>query len=181
MVASTVTNDTSAESSWSQLLGARQTRAWHDQEGVTPTFRKGHWKKKQIWRSKFRMQKKIFLMQFLIFFCYELIVCPLIFKSNKVYFASSLIAKPILQGVTVYSGKSLSSKFGRNQCLYRNKRYTSRKPLISALIWHPESGRGIIRRVPRLFGAKNIFCCFFTGAWTFFDLLASMTSLGDNF
>ena len=93
-IASTVTNDTSAESSWSQLLGARHTRAWHDQEGVTPTFRKGHWKKKQIWRSKFRMQKKIFLMQFLIFFCYELIVCPLIFKSNKVYFASSLIAKP---------------------------------------------------------------------------------------
>ena len=39
-------------------------------------------------------KKKIFLMQFLIFFCYELIVCPLIFKSNKVYFASSLIAKP---------------------------------------------------------------------------------------
>ena len=41
------------------------------------------------------MQKKKILMQFLIFFCYELIVCPLIFKSNKVYFASSLIAKPI--------------------------------------------------------------------------------------
>ena len=93
-VASTVTNDISAESSWSQLLGARQTRAWHDQEGVTPTFRKGHWKKKQIWRSKFRLQKKNFLMQFLIFFCYELNVCSLIFKSDKVYFASSLIAKP---------------------------------------------------------------------------------------
>ena len=43
------------------------------------------------------MQKKKFLMQFLIFFCYELIVCPLIFKSNKVYFASSLIAKPTVQ------------------------------------------------------------------------------------
>ena len=40
------------------------------------------------------MQKKIFLMQFLIFFCYELSVCPLIFKSDKVYFSSSLIAKP---------------------------------------------------------------------------------------
>ena len=37
-------------------------------------------------------------MQFLIFFCYELIVCPLIFKSNKVYFASSLIAKPSKEG-----------------------------------------------------------------------------------
>ena len=36
-------------------------------------------------------------MQFLIFFCDELIVCPLIFKSNKVYFASSLIAKPTVE------------------------------------------------------------------------------------
>ena len=95
-VASAVTNDTSAESSWSQLLGARQTWAWHDQEGVTPTCRKGHWKKKQIWRSKVRMQKKNFSMQFLIFFCYELSVCPLILKSDKVYFLSSLIAKPTL-------------------------------------------------------------------------------------
>ena len=40
------------------------------------------------------MQKKNFLIQFLIFFCYELIVGPLIFKSDKVYFESSLIAKP---------------------------------------------------------------------------------------
>ena len=40
------------------------------------------------------MQKKKNLMQFLIFFCYELSVCPLIFKSDKVYFESSLIAKP---------------------------------------------------------------------------------------
>ena len=40
------------------------------------------------------MQKKKILMQFLIFFCYELSVCPLILKSDKVYFASSLIAKP---------------------------------------------------------------------------------------
>ena len=95
-IASTVTNDTSAESSWSQLLGARQTWAWHDQEGVTPTCRKGHWKKKQIWRSKVRMQKKNFSMQFLIFFYYELSVCPLILKSDKVHFLSSLIAKPIL-------------------------------------------------------------------------------------
>ena len=38
------------------------------------------------------MQKKKNLMQFLIFFCYELSVCPLILKSNKVYFAASLIA-----------------------------------------------------------------------------------------
>ena len=34
----------------------------------------------------------------------------------------------------------------------------SRKPLISALIWHPENGRGIIRRAPRSLAAKSIFC-----------------------
>ena len=44
-----------------------------------------------------------------------------------------------IQGVKVYSGKSLSSIFGRNQCLYWNKWYTRRKPLISALIWHLKS------------------------------------------
>ena len=62
MVASTETNHTSAESFWSQLLGARQTRAWHGQEGATPTCCKGHWKKMQIWQSKVRMQKKINLI-----------------------------------------------------------------------------------------------------------------------
>ena len=45
-VASTETNDTSAESLWSQLFGGRRTRAWHGQEGATPTCRKRHWKKK---------------------------------------------------------------------------------------------------------------------------------------
>ena len=45
------------------------------------------------------MQKKNFSMQFLIFFCYELSVCPLILKSDKVYFLSSLIAKPNLEVV----------------------------------------------------------------------------------
>ena len=40
----------------------------------------------------------------------------------------------------------LTSRFWKNQSWYWNKRYLSRKPLISALIWHPESGRGIILR-----------------------------------
>ena len=39
-----------------------------------------------------------------------------------------------VQGVKVNSGKSLSSKFGRIQCLYCNKRYISRKLLMSA-VW----------------------------------------------
>ena len=63
-----------------------------------------------------------------------------------------------VQGVKVYSGKSLSSKIGRNQCLYWTKRYLSRKPLISALIWHSKSGRGFTRRPPRPLAVKSIFC-----------------------
>ena len=45
-IASTETNNTSAESLWSQLFGGRRTRAWHGQEGATPTCRKRYWKKK---------------------------------------------------------------------------------------------------------------------------------------
>ena len=54
-----------------------------------------------------------------------------------------------LQGVKVNSGKSLGPNFGRIQCWHCNKRYFSRKSLISALIWHPESGCGTIRRLSR--------------------------------
>ena len=43
--------------------------------------------------ESWKKEKKKKLIQFLIFLCYELSVCPLIFNSNKVYFASSLIAK----------------------------------------------------------------------------------------
>jgi hypothetical protein len=35
-----------------------------------------------------------FSISFLIFLCYEISACPLILNSNKVYFASSLIARP---------------------------------------------------------------------------------------
>ena len=67
------------------------------------------------------------------------------FMRNKVEFIF-FVFPSVLQSVKGESGKSLSSKFGQNQCLYYNKQYISRKPLISALIWHPESGRGNIRR-----------------------------------
>ena len=40
------------------------------------------------------MQKKVFSIQFLIFLLYELSACPLLLNFNKVYFASSLIARP---------------------------------------------------------------------------------------
>jgi hypothetical protein len=60
-------------------------------------------------------------------------------KLGQVYFN--------IQGVKAESGKCLSSKLGRNQCLYWNKQYISKKPLISALILDPETRRGFIMRM----------------------------------
>ena len=48
------------------------------------------------------------------------------------------------------------SIFWKNHKQYINKQYLSRKPRISALIWHPKNRRGIIRRAPRLLAAKSI-------------------------
>ena len=42
------------------------------------------------------MQKKNFLIAPILFLYYEESVCPLLLKYNKVYFESSLIAKPNL-------------------------------------------------------------------------------------
>ena len=53
-----------------------------------------------------------------------------------------------VQGAAVISRIPLTSRLWKNHCQYWNKRHLSRKPLISALIWHPESGRGIIMRLP---------------------------------
>ena len=58
-VASTETNDTSAESLGSQLFGARRTWAWHGQEGAAPTCRKTL-KKKENLTELSQDAKKIF-------------------------------------------------------------------------------------------------------------------------
>ena len=42
-------------------------------------------------------KKKKISVKFSIFLCYELSACPLILTSNKVYFASSLIARPTIK------------------------------------------------------------------------------------
>ena len=76
----------------------------------------------------------------------------------------------ILQGASDKTRILRTSKLWKNHCWYWNKRYLSKKPLITALIWHPESGRGIIRRRPRPLAVKSIFCWIFTGAegfWLF--------------
>ena len=63
-----------------------------------------------------------------------------------------------VQGASDKTRIMLTSRLWKNQCWYWKKRYLSRKPLISALIWHPESGLGIIRRLPRPLAVKSIFC-----------------------
>jgi hypothetical protein len=63
---------------------------------------KGHGKKSKFNGAKSGRKKNKILIQFLIFLCYELSVCPLIFNSNKVYFASSLIAKPSPDAIGPY-------------------------------------------------------------------------------
>ena len=55
----------------------------------------------------------------------------------------------LVQGVKAQTIHFLKSIFRKNHCQYINKRYISRKPLISALVWHPENRRGIIMRMPR--------------------------------
>ena len=87
------------------------------------------------------------------------------YRQGKIHFRKNLLPRDEtlgedykkVQGVEVKSGKSLSSKFGKNQCLYWNKRYTRRKPLISALIWNPESGRGIKKRAWRWLAVTELF------------------------
>ena len=62
----------------------------------------------------------------------------------------------LIQGVIAISGKTFKLIFWKNHWYYWNKRYLSKKPLISALIWHPESGRGIIMRLPRPPALKKV-------------------------
>ena len=71
-------------------------------------------------------------------------ICRIVSSSNMAYWVGNQIFCQKVTVHTVYSvkgesGKCLSSKFGRNQCLYYSKRYISKKPLISALISHLES------------------------------------------
>ena len=51
-------------------------------------------KKSKFDGAKSGRKKFFFLFIFLLFLCYELSACLLILKSNKVYFSSSLIARP---------------------------------------------------------------------------------------
>ena len=73
------------------FLELESLRAWLYQEGPTPTIRKKTLKKKANLTELSQDAKKKINSFFNILM---LSVCPFFFNSNKVYFASSLIAKP---------------------------------------------------------------------------------------
>ena len=62
-----------------------------------PLVAKRHWKKSRFKGAK---EKKIIAPR--LFLYYELSVCPLLLNYNKVYLASSLIAKPTLHAMTEF-------------------------------------------------------------------------------
>ena len=78
------------------FLQLESLRAWHYQEGSTPTCRKKTLKKKVNLTEESQDAKKKNLIAPILFLYYEESVCPLLLKYNKVYFVSSLIAKPTL-------------------------------------------------------------------------------------
>jgi hypothetical protein len=76
------------------FLQLESLRAWHYQEGSTPTCRKNTLKKSKFNKGKSGSKKKKFLIVPILFLYCEESVCPLLLNYNKVYLVSSLIAKP---------------------------------------------------------------------------------------
>ena len=76
------------------FLQLESLRAWHHQEGSTPTCFLKTLKKKVNLTKLSQDAKFIFLIAPFLFLHYELSVCPLILNYNKVYLPASLIAKP---------------------------------------------------------------------------------------
>ena len=74
-----------------------------------------------------------------------------------------IIDKPVWKlalfgtGCTSHFENRTNIKILKEPLLVQKKLYTSRKPLVSALIWHPESGRGIIRRAWRWLAVEELF------------------------
>ena len=97
-----------------------------------------------------------FLLMYRLFL-YQLWFFQKIEKGQRIFFfeISSFLGN---RGNNLFSKIFLQrfSIFRKNYCQCRNKQYISRKPQISAFIWHPESGRGSIRRAPRPLAVKSI-------------------------
>ena len=93
-IASTETNDTSTESSDTQLFGAGKSKGVAlSGELHAHLPQKDIEKKSKFSRAKSGFKKKKSMAPILFLYS-ELSVCPLILNYNKVYLALSLIAKP---------------------------------------------------------------------------------------
>ena len=71
----------------------------------------------------------------------HIIVCIMHMQQNRVHLCCLVLTNSTLkiQGAAVISRILLTSRFWKNHCQYRNKPYISKKPLISAFIWHLET------------------------------------------
>ena len=75
----------------SSFLELESLKAWHYQDGSTPTCRKKTLKKSKFNGAKSGRKKK--LIAAILFLYFEQSVCPMILNYNKVYLASSLICQ----------------------------------------------------------------------------------------
>jgi hypothetical protein len=92
-IASTETNDTSKESSDTQLFAARKFKGVAQSRGLHAHLPQKDIEKK-VNLTEESQDAKMFLFAPILFLYYEEIVCPLLSKYNNVYFVSSLTAKP---------------------------------------------------------------------------------------
>jgi hypothetical protein len=96
-IASTETNNTSTESSDTQLFGAGKSKGVALLRGLHAHLpQKDIEKRVNLTKPSQDAKKKKIMIATSLFLYYELSVCPLILNSNKVYFLSSLITKPNL-------------------------------------------------------------------------------------
>ena len=93
-IASRETNNNSTKSSDTQLSGAGKSELLALSGGLHHDLPKKDIEKKGKFNGAKSGCKKKNLIAPSLFLYYELSVCPLILNSNKVYFGSSLIAKP---------------------------------------------------------------------------------------
>ena len=93
-IASTETNNTSTESSDTQLFGAGKSEGVALSGGLHAHLPQKDIEKKMKYNGAVRMKKKKNAP--ILFLYYKQSVCPLILNYNKVYLVSSLIAKHYL-------------------------------------------------------------------------------------
>ena len=88
-------------------------------------------KRFEIYRPLSQDVNFFFSIHFSIFLWYELSACPLILNSNKVYFPSSLIAKPTLRANHKWGLGFTQTKYMKQKCKEELYFMFFNKPIIS--------------------------------------------------